>query len=97
MTEPLGAGVPEPPDRNGAFPRLTEEQRAKLRAIGTVRQVEQGEVLFRAGDDAYDFFVVESGAVAIVAGYEHDNRVIAVHGKHRFLGELNLLPARECS
>jgi thioredoxin reductase (NADPH) len=91
VTEPLGAGVPEPPDRNGAFPRLTEEQRAKLRAIGTVRQVEQGEVLFRAGDDAYDFFVVESGAVAIVAGYEHDNRVIAVHGKHRFLGELNLL------
>jgi thioredoxin reductase (NADPH) len=91
VTEPLGAGLPEPPDRNGAFPRLTEEQRAKLRAIGTVRQVEQGEVLFRAGDDAYDFFVVESGAVAIVAGYEHDNRVIAVHGKHRFLGELNLL------
>jgi thioredoxin reductase (NADPH) len=91
VTEPLGAGVPEPPDRNGAFPRLTEEQRARLRAIGTVRQVEPGEVLFRAGDDAYDFFVVESGAVAIVAGYGHDNRVIAVHGKHRFLGELNLL------
>jgi thioredoxin reductase (NADPH) len=91
VTEPLGAGMDEPLDRNGAFPRLTEEQRARLRAIGTVRHVEQGEVLFRAGDEAYDFFVVESGAVSIVQGYTHENRVIAVHGKHRFLGELNLL------
>jgi thioredoxin reductase (NADPH) len=91
VTEPLGFGLEEPPDRNGAFPRLTEEQRDRLREMGTVRQVEQGEILFRAGDDGYDFFIVESGAVAIVAGYGHDNRVIAVHGPHRFLGELNLL------
>ena len=90
-SEPLGAGMEEPPDRNGAFPRLTEEQRAKLRAIGTVRPVEQGQILFRAGDETYDFFVVESGAIAIVQGYGHENRVIAVHGQHRFLGELNLL------
>jgi thioredoxin reductase (NADPH) len=88
---PLGAGMDEPTDRNGAFPRLTIEQRARLRAIGTVRTVERGEILFRAGDDGYDFFVVESGAVAIVQGYGHENRVIAVHGHHRFLGELNLL------
>jgi thioredoxin reductase (NADPH) len=37
-------------------------------------------VLFREGDESYDFFVVESGAVAIVQGYGHENRVIAVHG-----------------
>ena len=29
--------------------------------------------------------------VAIVQGYGHENRVVAVHGAHRFLGELNLL------
>jgi thioredoxin reductase (NADPH) len=81
----------EPPDRHGAFPRLTEEQRDRLRALGTVRAVEPGEILFRAGDDGYDFFVVEEGAVAVVQGYGHENRVIAVHGRHRFLGELNLL------
>jgi thioredoxin reductase (NADPH) len=81
----------EPPDRNGAFPRLTEEQRDRLRGIGDVRSVESGDILFRAGDETYDFFVVESGAVAIVQGYGHENRVIAIHGRHRFLGELNLL------
>ncbi len=91
MSEPIGAGMEEPPNRNGAFPRLTEEQRARLRALGTMRKVESGEVLFHEGDHGYDFFVVESGAVAIVQGYGRENRVIAVHGPHRFLGELNLL------
>src|SRR3954462_10828581 len=92
MSEPLGDGVEEPPDRNGAFPRLRDDQRARLRAAGTVRAVEPGEVLFGEGDVGYDFFVVESGAVAIIDDYGRENRVVAVHGPHRFLGELTLLP-----
>jgi thioredoxin reductase (NADPH) len=89
--EPIGAGMAEPIDRNGAFPRLTDEQRGRLRAVGHTRQVTPGEILFRDGDPGYDFFVVESGAIAIVEGYGHENRVIAVHGRHRFLGEINLI------
>jgi len=81
----------EPLDRDGAFPRLDSEQRARLRAAGEMRAVAPGDVLFREGDAGYDFFVVESGAVAIVQGYGAENRVIAIHGRHRFLGELNLL------
>jgi thioredoxin reductase (NADPH) len=91
MTEPIGVGVEEPVDRNGAFPRLTDDQRARLRMLGQTRAVTPGEVLFREGDSGYDFFVVESGAVAIVEGYGCENRVVAVHGRHRFLGEINLL------
>ncbi|MGZ4342880.1 MAG: FAD-dependent oxidoreductase [Solirubrobacteraceae bacterium] len=91
MTEPLGIGVEEPPDRNGAFPRLNDAQRARLLAVGELRKVVTGEVLFKDGDDSYDFFVIESGAVAIVRGLGDENHVIAVHGQHRFLGELNLL------
>jgi thioredoxin reductase (NADPH) len=89
--DPLGFGIPEPIDRNGAFPRLTDEQRGRLRDVGHVRAVTPGEILFRDGDAGYDFFVVESGAIAIVEGYGHENRVIAVHGPHRFLGEINLV------
>ncbi len=89
--EPLGVGIEEPPDRNGAFPRLDDDQRARLLAVGELRKVAPGEVLFQDGDDSYDFFVVESGAVAIVRGYGTENHVIAIHGRHRFLGELNLL------
>jgi thioredoxin reductase (NADPH) len=91
VTEPLGIGLEEPPDRNGAFPRLDDDQRARLLAVGELRKVVPGEVLFKDGDDSYDFFVVESGAVAIVRGLGDENHVIAVHGRHRFLGELNLL------
>jgi thioredoxin reductase (NADPH) len=91
MSEVVGLGVEEPPNRNGAFPRLDDSQRQRLGAIGDLRAVAAGEVLFREGDEGYDFFVVESGAVAIVRGYGAENRVIAVHGRHRFLGELNLL------
>jgi thioredoxin reductase (NADPH) len=87
----LGVGIEEPPNLSGAFPRLDGDQRARLRDLGEVRAVEPGDVLFREGDDSYDFFVIESGAVTIVEGYGSANRVIAVHGPHRFLGELNLL------
>ncbi|HXY95063.1 MAG TPA: cyclic nucleotide-binding domain-containing protein, partial [Acidimicrobiia bacterium] len=65
MPDPLGAGFEEPVDRNGAFPRLDDAVRARLRAAGKVREVEPGEVLFREGDSGYDFFLVESGAVTI--------------------------------
>src|SRR5690349_21503105 len=91
MSEPLGAGLEEPPDRNGAFPRLDDDQLARFRAVGTVRSVEPGEVLFAEGDAGYPFIVVESGAVTIVDGYGRENRIVAVHGPRRFLGELNLL------
>ena len=87
----VGVGIEEPPNSSGAFPRLDDDQRAALRDLGEVRAVQPGEVLFREGDQSYDFFVVESGAVAIVEGYGSANRVVAIHGPHRFLDELNLL------
>jgi thioredoxin reductase (NADPH) len=79
----LGDGVAEAVDRHGAFPRLDEGQRALLRGLGCVREVEPGEILFRSGDESSDFFVIESGAVTIVQGLGEENRVIAVHGAHR--------------
>ncbi len=91
MAAPLGVGIEEPVDRNGAFPRLDDDTCARLAAAGGRRAVATGDVLFREGDDSYDFFVVESGAVAIVRGYGDEDHVVAVHGRHRFLGELNFL------
>ncbi|HSS32530.1 MAG TPA: FAD-dependent oxidoreductase [Solirubrobacterales bacterium] len=90
MSEPLGAGVEVQPPGDRA-PRLTEEQRDRLRALGTVRATSPGDVLFRDGEESYDFFIVESGAVTIVQGFEREDRVLAVFGPHQFLGELGLL------
>jgi thioredoxin reductase (NADPH) len=91
VADVLGIGEPETVDNHGAFPRLTDEQLEVLRAIGTRRMVQPGDVLFREGDDSYDFFAIEEGSIAIVQGYGSENRVIAVHGARRFTGELNLL------
>jgi thioredoxin reductase (NADPH) len=87
----IGADLEETVDRLGIYPRLDGPARAHLRDIGIVRATEAGQVLFREGEDEYDFFLIESGAIAIVAGYGQENRVIAVHGEHRFIGELGLL------
>src|SRR4051812_14804577 len=58
---------------------------------GERRPTQRDEVLFREGDDRYDFFVVLAGKVAVVSGYGGQERLIAVHGPGRFLGELSLL------
>jgi hypothetical protein len=54
MSQPLGLGMDEPADRHGAFPRLDEDQRARLRAAGEIRAVRPGEVLFGEWDAGYD-------------------------------------------
>jgi thioredoxin reductase (NADPH) len=89
--EPLGFGVEEAANRHGAFPRLDDDQLARFRMVGDLVKVEPGDILFQEGDESYDFFVVESGAVTIVRGYGSENRIIAVNQAGRFLGELNLL------
>ena len=81
----------EMPDRYGAFPRLSDAQIETLARHGERQGVEPGEVLFREGDKRYDFFVVLDGKVVVVAGYGGEERMIAVHGPRRFLGELSLL------
>jgi len=60
MDEPLGFGIDEIPDRDGAFPRLDDEQLGRLRAAGELRAVRPGEVLFAEGQADFDFFVIES-------------------------------------
>jgi thioredoxin reductase (NADPH) len=74
-----------------AFPTFDDAEIATLEALGTRRSVTAGEYLFREGDASYDFFVIVSGAVEIVARIDGADRIIVRHGSHRFLGELNLL------
>ena len=74
--------------RSRAWTRVSARQ---LREMGQVRAVEPGEVLFAEGDAGSDFFIIESGSVTIVQGYGKENRIIAVHGEHRFLGEMSML------
>ena len=93
---PIGYSPPvddETPDEEGAFPRLTDDQVAKLEVGGSRRPVHAGEVLIREGAPDNDFVVVLSGKIAVVDEGDADGerRILRVHGPGRFLGELGLL------
>ena len=90
--EPLGVGIEEPPDRNGAFPRLDDDQRARLLAIGDLRQVASGELLFQEGDEGSEMYVILEGRVMISkyipgAGEE----ALAILERGDFFGEMSLI------
>jgi thioredoxin reductase (NADPH) len=91
----VGAAGPteatETPDRDGAFPRLSEAQIETLAASGHRSRTALGERLYRQGDSPYDFFVILEGLVSAHADTDGVEPAVAVHGPRRFLGELSLL------
>ena len=68
----MGAAEPnevtETPDRDGAFPRLSEGQIETLAARGSRARTTAGERLYRQGDSPYDFFVILAGLVSAHTG-----------------------------
>jgi len=94
MSEHEDREVPETPDFAGGFPRLSEAQVQSLAQMGATRTTREGDVLYREGDDPSDFYVVLSGKVAIVQDLGRSERLVAVHGAGRFLGELSMLTGR---
>ncbi len=74
-----------------AFPILTDADLRLLESFGTRRRVDVGDVLFRAGDDTYEFFAIVSGTVQIINEADAVDDVVIEHGPGRFLGEINLL------
>ncbi|MDT7753865.1 MAG: thioredoxin reductase [Pseudonocardiales bacterium] len=89
----LGEGTfTETPDLAGAFPRLEPAQIETLAAHGERRHAEVGDVLITEGEPDPAFYVVLSGLVAVVEGYQTPGqRMVRVHGPRRFLGELGML------
>ena len=84
--------ITETPDPEGAYPRLSDAQIAALTGQGDRRGTQPGEILFGEGERDCDFYVVLAGHVASVEGHgTHEERIISVHGRGRFLGELSLL------
>jgi thioredoxin reductase (NADPH) len=85
--------LPETPDATGAYPRLTDAQLMLLSRYGERKTLAQGTTLFCAGDRDCGLFVVLDGRVRVVEedSPEGGPRVLAVHGRGRFVGELSIL------
>src|SRR5215510_15662880 len=80
-------------DNSTAFPVLTSDDLALLRSLGDSCWYEDGQTIFRAGDDALDLYVVESGAMEILNPAQ-DNRSVVTHGPGQFSGDIDLLTRR---
>jgi thioredoxin reductase (NADPH) len=72
-------------------PPLDPEQIALLRRYGDERATTTGQVLFREGDQAYDFFVILSGAVTVSDHESGAQRDLAILGPGRHVAELSIL------
>jgi thioredoxin reductase (NADPH) len=82
----------ETPDVYGAYPRLSDDQMARLAEHGHRRSVNAGDVLIQEGERCEAFYVVLSGSVAIIEDYgTPEEHLLRVHGPGRFIGELGLL------
>lgn len=74
-------------------PRLDAAALVELAAFGEEQSVTAGDILWRAGDASYDFYVVLEGRAEVVridAAIETETVVVS-YAAGGFLGELNLL------
>ncbi|WP_374010391.1 FAD-dependent oxidoreductase [Leifsonia sp. LS-T14] len=78
-------------------PVLAQDEQERLFALGTSEEVAEGDILFRAGDDHLDFFVMESGRVDIIRDATADSpaRTVAQWHGGEFLGEISMLSGQK--
>ena len=82
--------------RTQAFPVLTSPQINRVRSVGELRRVAEGEILFEPGDANVPFFVLLSGAMEIVQPDLSGERPVASHAPGEFTGEMTMISGRRC-
>ena len=70
-------------------PLLTESQLREMADFGSERSVEEGELLFKAGEATFDLFVVLEGEVEVMRPRTARSSSRSV--RENFIGELGLL------
>jgi thioredoxin reductase (NADPH) len=76
------------------FPKLDNEQMARLAAFGERRPARPGEILFEPGDEHHSVFVVLDGSIELVGISSAGESIVAVLGGGMFTGEVAQLSGR---
>jgi thioredoxin reductase (NADPH) len=74
-----------------AYPVLSAAQLAEMEEFGEEQAVNEGHVLFRAGEASQDLFVVLDGEVELVRSEGEHEVVVIAFGPGDLVGELSLL------
>jgi signal transduction histidine kinase len=79
------------PNEESLFPRLTGDILQQVVEVGTEVELQDGDVLFREGDQNYQFFVVLEGEVRVTKETGAEETLLAVHEQGEFTGEISML------
>jgi thioredoxin reductase (NADPH) len=91
LARAVAAGATDVPGAEAIIPTLSASALAELGEFGRERLVAGGEVLYHAGDESHDFFVILDGVVEVVRLDDDGEAVIVTYRAGGFLGELTLL------
>ena len=79
------------PNQMTLFPKLPDEALEEIKQHGTEIQLNAGDVLFSEGDSNYNFHVVLEGEIQVTKLVGSETRVLAIHHRGDFMGELSML------
>lgn len=88
----VGSYLPSPVEET--FPKLTEEQIARVAAHGRIRHVERGEILIASGQPTSLFFVVVSATIEVMRVTRDGQEIARVISDREFSGEVSILSGR---
>jgi len=82
------------PREDQVWPTLTEAQIARIAKHGQYRSLQSGDVLLRAGQQEFPFFVVTDGELSVMRPSCDGEQLITTYRRGSFSGELNILAGR---
>jgi thioredoxin reductase (NADPH) len=74
-----------------AFPDLSDEQLATLESLGTRRQVNRGEIIYKTGQRDVPFHLVLSGELEVFESRDGQEQILGVPGPRDFVGDIAML------
>lgn len=79
------------PQQSELFPKLSEEELARLAEHGREIALSPGQVIFREGDPTYHFYVVLDGQIQITKQTGAEEQVVTIHQPGEFTGEISMI------
>jgi thioredoxin reductase (NADPH) len=74
-----------------AFPKLDDRQLAMLEPLGRRRTVQQGELIYRAGQRDFAMAVILAGELEVFASRDGHEQILATPGPRDFVGDIAML------
>ncbi|RUR73765.1 ATP-binding protein [Chlorogloeopsis fritschii PCC 9212] len=79
------------PNQMTLFPKLPDDALEEMKHYGSQIQLNAGDVLFNEGDSNYSFHAVLDGEIEITKQVGGETRLLAIHRRGEFVGELSML------